>query len=140
MLYALQVVVADISKQADHPGGENLRALALCQQLGALRCGIGALVILAGQILHCKAFAAVHFGNCLIINSIGVRLGEDDFFSLGKLVLAQAGNIVPIKQTQFCDVAQSEVLLQVGQHLLRFNVEAGSFFHKNAGHLIRHVR
>ena len=110
-------------------GRAHQRALALTDELDALSSGVGALVELAGQILHCKGHAVA--GGQLGIGVIHRRLTEHGVCTLVEQFFVDAFHIVAVQQTQTgkrLDAQQAgQLIFQAGG----FHIKAGLFFHIN---------
>ena len=82
MLDPGKFLVGDRSLERHHPGGEHLGTFALGQQLDALRCGIRALVVLAGQIFHGKYPVPLVHRQGFFKHPVHIGLGQDGVFGL----------------------------------------------------------
>ena len=135
ILHLFEFFVGDVALERDHAGGEHLAALALCEQLDALLGGVAALVILTGEIFHREYLPAVLNGERLLINHIGVRLGEHDALCIVIFLFRQTLHIVAHDIAQVGDASHSEIVSDVPESLLRHYVEALPLFHKNSDYV-----
>ena len=129
------ILVGDIALETDHTRGQHLAALALSEQLHALLGGVAALVVLSGKILHRKHAPAVLNGQGLFINHIRIRLGKDNALCLVIFCLCQTLNIVAHDIAQVGDGHHAQIVANIPQGLLGYDVEAVAFFHKNSDYI-----
>ena len=122
--------IREIALYRDHTGRGHTGALALGEQLHALRGRIRALVILAGQILHGKHTVPLGERHILGIHVIHVGFAEDGAAGLFKFLRLQPFHIITIIQTQIGNGRQPQIFSQIGHHVFGFNREAGFLFHK----------
>jgi len=110
-------------------GRAHQRALALADELDALGGRIGALVELAGQILHGEGHAVGSRQLC--IGVIHRRLAEHGGDALVEQCFVDAFHVVAVQQTQTgkrLDAQQAgQLIFQAGG----FHIKAGLFFHIN---------
>ena len=127
-----KLFLGHISFHADHLGGKYGGTLPLRQQLNALCGGIGPLVILAGQVFRGKGPVFQGQAVLLPIDAVHVGLGKNSPCRRLKLLLAQAGNIVPVENTYFLNTGNTQVFLEISLHLGGLNIKPFPLFHKNA--------
>ena len=102
-----------------HACGAHERTLALRQDLHALRSGIGALVILTGQILHGKHRVALRQR---VRHDVELGLGQHRLDGVVKQVPADALEVIAVEQAQprqGLDAQKCPQILQQGARLVR---------------------
>jgi len=110
-------------------GRANQRALALADELDALGGRIGALVELAGQVLHSKG-NALEFRQ-LRIGVIHRRLTEHGGSALVEQCLVDAFHIIAVQQAQAAQGLDAQQAHQLIFQALGFHIKAGLLFYIN---------
>ena len=108
-------------------GRAHQRALALTDELDALGGRVGALVELAGQVLHGKRHAAVRSGQ-LRIGIVHRRLAEHSGHALLEQCLVDALHVVAVEQPQAAQLLDAQQRDQLVAQALGLAVEAGFLF------------
>ena len=136
IFHRFKLLVRQIPLERNDARGEHAGPLPLGEQGDTLRRGIGALIVLAGQIFRGENAPAgldrEHGGY-----GIHIRLGEDGAGSTVKISLADPFQIIAVDNADRLKRSNSQILAQVGQHVTRLHIEAGPLFHKKtfyAGH------
>jgi len=108
-------------------GRAHQRALTLTDELDALGGRVGALVELAGQVLHGKGHAAVRSGQ-LRIGIVHRRLAEHSGHALLEQCLVDALHVVAVEQPQAAQLLDAQQRDQLVAQALGLAVEAGFLF------------
>ena len=107
-----------------HLRADHLRAILVgAEQLQALAGAVGALVILARQVLH-RQQLRVHLRQRLIVQKVNVRLGEDDALRALKRRLRNALHVVALEDAHALNRLRAQHLAQLAAQLLRGDVIA----------------
>ena len=107
-----------------HLRADHLRSILIgAEQLQALAGAVGALVILARQVLH-RQQLRVHLRQRLIVQKVNVRLGEDDALRALKRRLGNALHVVALEDAHALDRLRAQHLAQLAAQLLRGDVIA----------------
>ena len=110
-------------------GRANQRALALADELDALGGRIGALVELAGQVLHSKG-NALEFRQ-LRIGVVHRRLTEHGSSALVEQCLVDALHVIAVQQAQAAQGLDAQQAHQLIFQALGFHIKAGLLFYIN---------
>ena len=110
-------------------GRADQRALTLADELDALGGRIGALVELAGQVLHSKG-NALEFRQ-LRIGIIHRRLTEHGGSALVEQCLVDALHVIAVQQAQAAQGLDAQQAHQLIFQALGFHIKAGLLFHIN---------
>ena len=127
LLDLLHLRLGQAALQQIDAGRTDERTLALADELDALSSRVGALVELAGQILHGK-------GHTLklrqrVVGVIHRRLAEHGGCTLLEQCLVDALHVVAVEQAQTGQVRHAQQRHQFILQPLGFHVEAGFLFH-----------
>ena len=132
VLDPVHFLLGKVAPDGDDLCVRHLRALALRQELHALRSGIGALVVLAGQVFRCEDLVVPADGVVLVVNVVDIRLGEDRAGRSLELLAGKPGNVVAVQNAQVLNRLEAEVVAQIRHHVTGLDVEPLSFLHKYA--------
>ena len=136
IFHRFKLLVRQIPLERNHARGENAWPLPLGKQGDALRRGIRALVVLAGEIFRRENSPAGLYrerGG----HGIHIRLGENGAGSTIKISLVDPFQIIAIDDADRLKRGNPQILAQVGQHMASLHIESGPLFHKKtfyAGH------
>ena len=122
-----QLLVGQGALQQVDAGRAHQRALTLTDELDALGGRVGALVELAGQVLHGKRHAAVRSGQ-LRIGIVHRRLAEHSGHALLEQCLVDALHVVAVEQPQAAQLLDAQQRDQLVAQALGLAVEAGFLF------------
>ena len=125
----MELLIGKAPLQTHDPGGQHLGPLPLSEQLDTLGGGIRPLVVLAGQVFHSKHLPAVPQRELLIVYLIRVGLGKHGPPRLPALILRQALNIVAVEQAKRLQFPDTQVILQISQHVAGLDIKAFPLFH-----------
>ena len=107
------------------------RALALAEELDALRRAVRALVKLAGQRLDSKDGGSA--GNVgLLARQVELRLGENGICGIGKEGLVDALNVVAVPDAHAFETLEVQKRAAVGKKARALGRKAGLFFNTDA--------
>ena len=122
------VLVGQRALQHVHLRAAHLGALALADQLDAFACRIGALVELAGKVLHGEHRHPVRLGH-LQRRDVGLRLAEHGGHALSEQLVRDPLHVVAIHHAEILKRADAQQAAQLLFQLLRLPVEAGLLLH-----------
>ena len=111
--------IRQLALERIHARGAHERTLALRQDLHALRSGIGALVILTGQIFHGKHRVTLRQR---VRHDIELGLGQHRLDGVVKQIPADALEVIAVEQAQSrqgLDAQKCPQILQQGARLIR---------------------
>ena len=132
VLDGVDVLLGQISLQVVHLRGAHLGALALADQLNALAGAVGALVELAGKILHREHRGALRVGQ-LAQDVVGLRLAEHRRHALLEQLGGDALHVIAVQKAHARKRIDPQDIAQLGGQPLRFDVEPGLLFNIDAG-------
>ena len=112
-LHGFHVSVGQVAFQVIHHCRANIRALALADELDALARRVGALVELAGQVLHGEHGRAGGIGQ-VVGGGVGLRLGEHRGHAGGEQLLARAFHVVAVHQAHAGQPRNADDVAQLG--------------------------
>ena len=127
LLDLLHLRLGQAALQQIDAGRADERALALADELDALGSRVGALVELAGQILHSKGHALKLRQR--VVDVIHRRLAEHGGCTLLEQCLVDALHVVAVEQAQAGQAGHAQQRHQFILQPLGFHVEAGFLFH-----------
>ena len=122
-------------------GRAHLGALALGEQLHALRRRVGALVVLAGQVLHGEHMLA-HIGQ---LRAHGVTVGLGEHYAAGALQLLarKALHVVALEYAHARKARKAQRKAQIALKVLRLDIKPRSLldiYPRNTAHVTRSLK
>ena len=145
MLDGLDAGLGEVAGEHVDLGRAHVRAPAGTHELHALARGVGALVELAGQVLHGKDVRAggggVHEAVRVEVEArhgqlagggVYLRLAEDDGHAALEELVARALDVVAVDEAQALEALHAQDGAQLCEQLLRLHVEARLLLHVDA--------
>ena len=130
----LQSFVIDIARQDNDACRGNLRAFLLRDELDALCCRIGRLVVLTRQILNSKHAGIWEIWQGLFIDFVNRCLCKDDELDFFVFFVAETFHIVAVDDAYRLETIEMERLLKIVAELLSRDVKSLSFFYENSSY------